>query len=107
MGSLYLRNLGLLGAFVWAWHLLLYTLKVEGGSKKYDSRWQAENTKKVLFRDHVYDNIFWSCGSGVATWTLYGACHLRQWAVGGVGADTACFEWGGDNLWSIPSPGFC
>ena len=37
----------------------------------------------------------------------YGACQLRQWAVGGVGADTACFEWGGDNLWSIPSPGFC
>ena len=37
---------------------------------------QAENTKKVLFRDHVYDNIFWSCGSGVATWTLCGTFDL-------------------------------
>jgi len=98
IAQLYLRNLALLWAFAGGWHLLLYTLKVEGDNQKYDKKWQAENTKKFLFHDQVYDNIFWSCGSGVMTWTLYEAYQLHQWAVGGVGADRAYFEWGGDNL---------
>jgi hypothetical protein len=69
IAQVYLRNLALLWMVSGGWHLLLYQLKVMGTNQKYDAKWQAEHNSRFLFNDQVYDNIFWSCTSGVGIWT--------------------------------------
>eukprot|EP00036_Acanthoecidae_sp_10tr_P012661 CAMPEP_0206296334 /NCGR_PEP_ID=MMETSP0106_2-20121207/5616_1 /ASSEMBLY_ACC=CAM_ASM_000206 /TAXON_ID=81532 /ORGANISM="Acanthoeca-like sp., Strain 10tr" /LENGTH=324 /DNA_ID=CAMNT_0053726991 /DNA_START=43 /DNA_END=1018 /DNA_ORIENTATION=- len=80
IAELYLRNLALLWMIAGGWHALLYTFKAQGSKQKYDPRWQAVGSNKFLFKDQVLDNIFWSCGSGVLTWTGYEAYALHRWA---------------------------
>eukprot|EP01006_Ploeotia_vitrea_P049795 TRINITY_DN67377_c3_g1_i1.p1 TRINITY_DN67377_c3_g1~~TRINITY_DN67377_c3_g1_i1.p1 ORF type:complete len:317 (+),score=-2.86 TRINITY_DN67377_c3_g1_i1:15-965(+) len=74
--QLFVRNLVLLWIFAGGWHWLLYQKKVNGLTQKYDKRWPETNSSKFLFKDQVYDNVFWSCTSGVGVWTLYEALYL-------------------------------
>jgi hypothetical protein len=78
IGLIYLRNLALLWFITGGWHLLLYTLRLQGSDRKYDPRWQETNDPKFLFRNQVYDNILWSCLSGCTIWTGYEALYF--WA---------------------------
>lgn len=71
IGLMYLRNLGLLWLVSGGWHLVLYTLRLQGAERKYDPRWQGVIDSKFLFRNQVFDNIFWSCVSGCTIWTAY------------------------------------
>ncbi len=67
---MFVRNLALLWLINGGWHFLLYTLKLQGSERKYDPRWQSKDDPKFLFRNQVYDNIFWSCASGCTIWTI-------------------------------------
>jgi len=80
IGLMFLRNLALLWIFSGGWHLLLYKLKVQGTKGKYDAKWQSENNPMFLFRNQVYDNIFWSCVSGCTIWTAYEVLFMWAWA---------------------------
>lgn len=75
---MFLRNLGLLWLFAGGWHLVLYTLKLQGTERKYDSHWLRTNDRNFLFRNQLWDNIFWSCVSGCTVWTAYEALYM--WA---------------------------
>jgi sterol desaturase/sphingolipid hydroxylase (fatty acid hydroxylase superfamily) len=80
---IYLRNLGLLWLVSGGWHWLLYIRKLQGAERKYDPRWLARDDPKFLFRNQVYDNIFWSCVSGCTIWTAYEVLYMwsaaQQW----------------------------
>jgi len=78
IGLIFLRNLALLWLVSGGWHLLLYTFKLQGTKRKYDLRWLANNDRRFLFGNQVYDNIFWSCVSGCTVWTTYEVLYL--WA---------------------------
>ena len=76
IAQLFLRNLVLLWIFAGGWHLLLYTLKLQGTDRKYDARWLQENNPKFTFRSQLWDNIFWSCASGCTVWTAYEVAYM-------------------------------
>jgi sterol desaturase/sphingolipid hydroxylase (fatty acid hydroxylase superfamily) len=80
IGLMYLRNLGLLWLTTGGWHLLLYRLRVQGTKRKYDPRWPSVSSPSFLFRNQVYDNIFWSCVSGCTVWTAYEVFFMWAWA---------------------------
>jgi sterol desaturase/sphingolipid hydroxylase (fatty acid hydroxylase superfamily) len=78
VGLMFLRNLALLWLVSGFWHLLLYTLKLQGTERKYDPRWLCVNDPRFLFRNQLLDNIFWSCVSGCTIWTAYEVLYM--WA---------------------------
>jgi sterol desaturase/sphingolipid hydroxylase (fatty acid hydroxylase superfamily) len=78
IGLMFLRNLALLWLISGGWHLLLYTLKLQGTERKYDPRWLARKDRRFLFSNQLLDNIFWSCASGCTVWTAYEVIYL--WA---------------------------
>lgn len=80
IGLMYLRNLALIWLVSGGWHLILYTLKLQGTERKYDPRWQSKTSPSFLFRNQVYDNIFWSCVSGCTVWTAYEVFFMWAWA---------------------------
>jgi sterol desaturase/sphingolipid hydroxylase (fatty acid hydroxylase superfamily) len=71
IGLIFLRNLGLAWAVYGGWHLLLYIWKLQGTERKYDIRWPKRTDPKFLFKNQTYENMFWSCASGVSIWTAY------------------------------------
>jgi len=77
---LFLRNQILLWVIAGGFHLVLYQFKVDGTKNKYDPDWQSTNNSKFLFKDQVYDNIFWCCTSGTIIWTFYESVFLYLWA---------------------------
>ncbi len=76
IAQMYLRNLALLWLTAGGWHLLLYTFKLQGTERKYDPRWPSPDNPRFLFRNQVYDNIFWSCASGCTVWTAYEVLYM-------------------------------
>jgi sterol desaturase/sphingolipid hydroxylase (fatty acid hydroxylase superfamily) len=78
IAQMYLRNLFLIWMLAGGWHFLLYTLKLQGTERKYDPRWLRTGDRNFLFRDQLYDNIFWACVSGCAVWTAYEVVYM--WA---------------------------
>lgn len=71
VGQICLRNLALIWVWYGFYHLLLYKLKIEGTKGKYDVRWPARDSNLFLFRDQVYDNVFWTCVFGGGIWSAY------------------------------------
>jgi sterol desaturase/sphingolipid hydroxylase (fatty acid hydroxylase superfamily) len=71
ISQIYLRNVILLWLVVGGWHLYLYTFKAEGMARKYDPHWLRVGDRNFLFRNQLYDNIFWSWASGCTVWTAY------------------------------------
>ena len=71
IGQIYARNLVLMWLYYGGYYLHLYILKREGTQGKYDANWPARNSRLFLFRDQVYDNIFWTCGVAGLIWTAY------------------------------------
>jgi len=70
------RNLVLLWLTAGGWHLLLYTLKLQGTERKYDPRWLKTGDSRFLFHSQLFDNIFWSCASGCTVWTAYEVLYM-------------------------------
>lgn len=75
---MFLRNLGLMILVAGGLHLYFYTLKKQGAKRKFDPGDLATNNRKFLTRTQVWDNIFWTCVSGVPIWTAYEV--LFMWA---------------------------
>ena len=66
---IWVRNMAMMWLWYGAYHYWLYIRKGEGTKGKYDVRWPARNSRVFLFRDQVYDNIFWTCGVSGMIWT--------------------------------------
>lgn len=69
--TLLLRNMALVWIIYGGWHLYLYILKKRGNRGKYSPRWQSTDGSTFLWNNQVYDNVFWTCASGVPIWTAY------------------------------------
>ena len=82
IAQIWLRNLVLLWIVYGGYHLYFYILKAEGTKGKYDSHWPARNSPRFLFRNQVYDNIFWTCVVGGGVWTLFETVTLWFYANG-------------------------
>jgi len=78
---LFLRNQFLLWVFNGGWHFLFYQKRIYGQNKKYDPEWPSSG-RKWLFGDQTYENVFWSCTSGVIFWTFYEVLFMYGWANG-------------------------
>jgi sterol desaturase/sphingolipid hydroxylase (fatty acid hydroxylase superfamily) len=66
-----LHNLLLLITFVSLWHVWLYARKSQDIQYKYNSRWLSVGESPFLFRNQLWDNVFWSLCSAVPIWTGY------------------------------------
>lgn len=71
IATIFIRNMALAWLIFGGWHLYLYIFKARGTAAKYCPRWQNTTGSTFLWNDQVYDNIFWSCTSGVTIWTAY------------------------------------
>ena len=69
--SIWLRNLLLMLIFGTGLHLWLYTWSKQGKDLKYDHRGLAQDNGTFLFRNQLWDNVFWSLASGVSLLTLF------------------------------------
>ena len=91
------RNLALLWLVCGGWHLILYTLRLQGDARKYDPRPQlvgaAAREKGFLFDSQVADNVFWSCASGVPIWTAFEVLYFYSLANGLVPAWAVVKTW--------------
>jgi len=68
---LFVRNLALLVVFVSVWHVWLYVRKAQGTDYKFNSRWLSVDNPTFLFRNQLWDNVFWNVCSAVPIWTAY------------------------------------
>ena len=71
---IWLRNMILLGLVAGGLHLWFITMSAQGRQLKFDARDQMKNNGTYLFRNQVWDNMFWSCASGVTAWTVWEFC---------------------------------
>ncbi|MEM7427083.1 MAG: sterol desaturase family protein [Pseudomonadota bacterium] len=81
IAEMYLRNLGLMFLVAGGLHLYFYTFRRQGDERKYDRRPLAKGRAFTLGHQ-VYDNMFWSCASGVTVWTAYEAVLMWGFANG-------------------------
>lgn len=71
IAQIYIRNLGLLALVAGGLHLYLHTFGCQGARLRYDSRAFHRDNKRYTLSNQVFDNMFWSLGSGVTCWTAY------------------------------------
>jgi sterol desaturase/sphingolipid hydroxylase (fatty acid hydroxylase superfamily) len=65
------RNYLLTLAVYGVWHLRLYVQRAQGAEFKYNGRWLVEDSDFFLFRNQLWDNMFWSLASAVPIWTAW------------------------------------
>jgi sterol desaturase/sphingolipid hydroxylase (fatty acid hydroxylase superfamily) len=80
MAQIYLRNVVLVSVIAGGLHWRLYTKRAQGEHFKYTNKWMANNSKKFLFGNQTYDNIFWTLTSGCLVWSAYEALMLWAYA---------------------------
>jgi sterol desaturase/sphingolipid hydroxylase (fatty acid hydroxylase superfamily) len=78
IAEIYARNVALLIIVAGGLHLRLYITNGQGTKFKYTNKKLSKNDPKFLFKDQVWDNVFWNLGSGALIWTAYEAVTL--WA---------------------------
>lgn len=82
INQLFWRNQLMLWLFAGGWHLMLFQVKTEGKDgmdKKYEKKWPRYD-RKFLFGHQTYENVIFSCTSGVLIWTAYEAVFMKLWA---------------------------
>jgi len=80
MLQIYARNEAMIWLYYGAFHLWLYIWKKEGTKTKYDNRWPAQDSRVFLFRDQVYDNVFWTAGVAGLIWTAFEVVTMWMYA---------------------------
>jgi len=80
IAEIFLRNQAIVWLIYGGYHLYFHIIKGEGTKGKYDARWPARNSNVFLFRNQVYDNIFWTAGVGVLVMTAFEAVTLWLYA---------------------------
>ena len=78
--QVYLRNLVLMWIYYGFFHYYLYQRKAQGTKGKYDINWPATDSRLFLFRDQVYDNVFWTSGVALLVWTGFEVVGLWLYA---------------------------
>lgn len=79
--EMFARNLGLIVLLAGGLHLYLYTFKKQGLAHKFERRGMVEGDR-FFGRKQVWDNIFWSCASGVSLWTAFEVFFMWAYANG-------------------------
>ena len=79
IAAIFLRNLVLLGLLAQGLHLIFHRHGLQGPARKYDPRPFPRRGRAFSFGDQYWDNVFWSCASGVSVWSGYEA--LIWWAM--------------------------
>ena len=97
IAEIYVRNLVLLLAVAGGLHLYFYAWKRQGERLKFDGRDLARESRGFTFKNQVFDNMFWSLGSGVAFWTAYEA--LMFWAMANGYAPV--LAWSDNPVWFV------
>ncbi len=79
---IYARNLGMTFLLYGGLHLRFYVLKAQGTRYMLNRREPTARLRHFLFRNQVYENMFWTAGSGVLIWTAYEVITLWAFANG-------------------------
>jgi sterol desaturase/sphingolipid hydroxylase (fatty acid hydroxylase superfamily) len=79
---IFIRNLILIFLVAGAWHLWLYVKQAQGTDWKYTTKWLAQDNPIFMFRNQLYDNIFWTVVSAVPIWTAYEVVTMWGYANG-------------------------
>ena len=82
IAQMYLRNLMLFVLIVGGLHLYFYTFKRQDRQLRFSNQELGRDDRKFFARDQVWDNIFWSCVSGVTLWTAYEVFFMWSYANG-------------------------
>ena len=78
IAQVYLINLALVVLFAGALHLYLHAFSRQGEARRFDPRALERDNPKFFAGNQVWDNIFWTCASGVTICT--GFLVLGMWA---------------------------
>ena len=78
IAQVYGLNLGATVLVAGSLHLYFYTFKRQGNEKRIDSREHGKNDDRYFGRNQTWDNIFYTCVSGVTIWTVFQV--LLMWA---------------------------
>src|SRR5579862_1227691 len=69
-------NLTTLVIIASAWHFWFYVRRAQGTHHKLNPRWLSTGNPTFLFKDQLWDNVFWNIGSAVPIWTGYEVLSL-------------------------------
>ena len=78
--QMYARNLALMVMVAGALHIYFYTFGRQGADRKFDHRAPNTNSPRFFARNQVWDNMLWTCASGVTLWTVYEAGFMWAYA---------------------------
>jgi len=73
---MYVRNVVFMLIVFGGWHLLLYTYRLNGSKNKYDPKWQNVGHSQFLFKNQVWDNMFYSLVPGAGIWSAYEVFYM-------------------------------
>ncbi len=77
--QIFLRNLALMFFVAGGLHVYLYIIKAQADERRYDTRPLGKNKNTFTFNNQVFDNMFWTCASGVTIWSAFEA--LMMWGI--------------------------
>ena len=97
IAQIWLRNQVMMWLYYGGFHYWLYIRKGEGLRKKYDANWPAEDSRIFLFRDQVYDNVFWTAGVACIIWTGYEVITVWLYA----NHHIPWLEWARNPVWFV------
>jgi Delta7-sterol 5-desaturase len=95
--EMWVRNIILMTLVAGSLHLFFYTFKKQGKEKKYDPRDLAKSNRSFTLKNQVWDNMFWTLGSGVAIWTAFEA--LMFWAL--ANGYAPMITWAANPIWFV------
>ena len=91
------RNLFYMVAVAGGLHLYFFTFKKQGTLHKFDARDLSRNDRKFFLRNQVWDNVYWTCVSGVSIWTAYEVLFVYGYANGWIPMIT----WQSEPVWFV------
>ena len=97
IAQIFVRNLALMFLVAGGLHLYLYVYKKQSDDRRFDARPLVAKSRVFTFNNQVFDNMFWSCASGVTVWTAFEA--LMMWGL--ANGYAPALLWPQDALWLV------
>ncbi len=97
IAQIFARNLGLMALVAGGLHLYFYSFRKQGAESQFDCRAMETNSPRFTFDNQVWDNMFWTCVSGVTVWTAYES--LFMWAF--ANHIVATLDWRENGVWFV------
>jgi lathosterol oxidase len=82
IAEIYARNMIFMLVVAGGLHLYFITFRKQDKERKFDPREMAKDNGSFLFRNQVWDNMFWTLASGVSVWTGFEVLMFWGWANG-------------------------